>query len=77
MKKRFTRILAALALLVFTMPSLVAWGQTRADEVYKTALFGPNYNSKGVSSYTGNSWYSTTNGFQLDIVNANNNNKLK
>ena len=27
MKKRFTRILAALALLVFMMPSLVAWGQ--------------------------------------------------
>ncbi len=28
MKKRFTRILAALALLVFMAPSLVAWGQT-------------------------------------------------
>ena len=27
MKRNFTRILAAFALLVFTMPSLVAWGQ--------------------------------------------------
>ncbi len=28
MKRNFTKILAAFALLVFTMPSLVAWGQT-------------------------------------------------
>ena len=31
MKKRFTRIMAALALLVFMTPSMVAWGQTRED----------------------------------------------
>jgi hypothetical protein len=37
MKRNFTRILAAFALLVFTMPSLVAWGQTK-DEVVAYTL---------------------------------------
>ena len=36
MNKRFTKLIAALALLVFTMPSLVAWGQTRAEVVAYT-----------------------------------------
>ena len=31
MNKRFTKFLAALALLVFIAPSMVAWGQTRAE----------------------------------------------
>ena len=31
MKKTFTNLIAALALLVFMMPSLAGWGQTRAD----------------------------------------------
>ena len=31
MKRKFTKLLAAIALLVFMTPSLVAWGQTRAD----------------------------------------------
>ena len=31
MKRNITKFLAALALLVFTMPSLVAWGQTRTE----------------------------------------------
>lgn len=43
------------------------------NEVYKTALFGSSYNSAGVSSYS-NSWYSTNDGFRVDITNANNNN---
>ena len=47
-----------------------AWG---ADVVYKTAKFGSSYNSAKVSSYT-SSWYSTYDGFRVDIVNANNNN---
>lgn len=47
------------------------WG---AETVYKTALFGSSYNSKGVSSYTGVSFSSTNDGFTVDVVNANNNN---
>lgn len=35
MKKRFTRILAALALLAFMTPSMVAWGQTREEVTLK------------------------------------------
>ena len=31
MKRNFTKMMAALALLVFMMPSLVAWGQTREN----------------------------------------------
>ena len=57
-----------LMLLAISIPS--AWAE---DEVYKTALFGSSYNSKGVSSYTA-SWSSTNDGFTVDIVNANNNN---
>ena len=34
MKGKFTKIMAALALLVFMMPSLVAWGQTRTEVTY-------------------------------------------
>ena len=49
-----------------------------ADEVlYKTTLFGKDYNSSGVSGYDNVSWYSTTNGFRANIVNANNNNTTK
>jgi len=62
-----TRMLLLVALLV---GSVSAWG---ADEVYKTALFGSSYNSKGVSSYT-DTWYSTTSGFKVDIANFNNSN---
>ncbi len=43
------------------------------DVVYKTALFGSSYNSKGVSSYTG-SFSATNNGFTVDLANFNNNN---
>ena len=44
-----------------------------AESVYKTALFGSDYNSKGVSSYT-DTWTSTNDGFEVTIVNGNNNN---
>lgn len=43
------------------------------DVVYKTALFGSTNNSKGIGSYT-DTWYSTTDGFRVNIVNFNNNN---
>lgn len=47
----------------------VAW----ADEVvYKTALFGANYNSQGVSSYT-TTWTATNDGFTVTLENFNNN----
>ena len=46
-----------------------AWA---ADVVYKTAKFGKSYNSASVQSYS-NTWYSTYNGFKVDITNANNN----
>ena len=38
-----------------------------------TALFGSNYNSKGISSYS-SSWSATNDGFTVDLVNWNNNN---
>ena len=59
-----------LVMLLTLSVSADAWG---ADVVYKTAKFGSAYNSAKVSSYT-SSWYSTYDGFRVDIVNANNNN---
>ena len=44
-----------------------------AEVVYKTALFGSSYNSKGVSAYE-SEWSATNEKFTVDIVNANNNN---
>ena len=50
----------------------VAW----ADEVvYKTALFGSDYNSKTVSSYT-DTWTATNDGFVVTLANFNNNNNV-
>lgn len=48
-----------------------AWG---AEEVYKTALFGSSYNSKGVSGYTNVSFNATNNAFVVAVANFNNNN---
>ena len=62
-----TKLFLLVALLV---GSVSAWG---ADEVYKTALFGSNYNSGGISDYT-SSWSATNNGFTVNISNFNNNN---
>lgn len=45
-----------------------------ADTVYKTALFGSSYNSKGVSGYTGVSFDATNSGFKVNVANFNNNN---
>ena len=73
MKGKFTKIMAALALLVGLTIPMGMWGQTRAEEVYSTCLFGSSYNSQGVSSYTA-TWTTTNNGFTWTIVNGNNNN---
>ena len=72
MKREFTKLMAALALLLFIAP-LGMWGQTRTDEVYSTCLFGPDYNSKGVQDYT-STWSAENEGFTWTIVNGNNNN---
>ena len=63
--KLFFALFAMLALGVGN-----AWG---AETLYKTALFGENYNSKKVSSYT-DTWTATNDGFVVTVVNANNNN---
>ena len=63
--KLFFALFAMLALGVGN-----AWG---AETLYKTALFGANYNSKKVSSYT-DTWTATNNAFTVTVVNANNNN---
>lgn len=46
-----------------------------ADEIYKSAIFTKSSFSANSQAYTGSSFYSTTNGFRVDITNANNNNK--
>ena len=53
-----------------TLFSMMSFAQ---DVAYKTALFGANYNSKKISSYT-DTWTATNDGFTVTIVNANNNN---
>jgi len=73
MKKKFTILMALFALMLITLPGVVK-GQTKADQVYKTTLFGRDYNSKGVSGYGHNEWYATNEGFRVDIDYANNNN---
>ena len=49
---------------------------SRADAgeaIYKTALFGSSYNSKGTNKYD-QSWSATNNGFTVDLVYFSNNN---
>ena len=62
--KKFTLFLAA------AMLSSMSFA---AEAVYKTALFGSSYNSKGISAYE-SEWSATNDGFTVDIVNANNSN---
>ena len=65
--KQKLRLFTSLLLLAVAS---TAWG---AEEVYKTALFGSDYNSQGVSSYTA-TWTATNSGFTVSLVNFNNNN---
>ena len=60
-------------ILVFLMATLFSMMSFAQDVAYKTALFGANYNSKKISSYT-DTWTATNDGFTVTIVNANNNN---
>ncbi len=73
MKRRFTILTAALALLAFLAIPMGVWGQTRSEEVYSTCLFGSDYNNQSVGSYTA-TWTATNGDYTWTIVNGNNNN---
>jgi hypothetical protein len=75
MKRRFTILTAALALLVFMAPSMVAWGQTRTVQ---TATYGFETGDNGWTATTfvtnntaitahGGSKYGATNGTTADV----------
>ena len=51
MKQRFTKLLAAVALLVFMMPSMAGWGQTRGDVTLFEETFAA---STGTMGWSGN-----------------------
>ena len=72
MKRRFTILTAAIALLAFLAIPMGMWGQTRTEEVLSTCRFGASYN-QGNSSYTGT--FVVTNGsYTWTVGNGNNNN---
>lgn len=73
MKKRITFLMAAFTLLAFLAIPMGVWGQTRVEEVYSTCLFGSDYNSQSVGSYTA-TWTATNEDYTWTIVNGNNNN---
>ena len=62
MRKIFTLLIVAI------LATATSW----AVEPYKAALFGKDYNSKAVSSYT-DSWSATNAGFTVNLQNWNNN----
>ena len=72
MKRKFTKLMAALALLVFMTPTMAGWGQTRTtEEVYSTCLFGKDYdNNTTVNDYQ-STWTATNGNFSWAIVNGN------
>jgi len=73
MKKLLFNLRALMLLLLLMIVGVGnAWGE---EVVYKTALFGSSYNSKGVSSYTG-SFSATNDEFTVNLANFNNNNNL-
>lgn len=55
MKRKFTKLLAALGLLVFMMPSMVGWGQTTVTQTSFSAISGNVNNDSNVTyaSYKG------------------------
>lgn len=69
--RRYSALKHLTFMLLFLLGSLNVWG---GEEVYKTALFGSSYNSKGVSGYTNVSFSSTNEDFTVNVTNANNNN---
>ena len=73
MKRKFTILIAAIAAILMITQPLGTKGQTRATDAYKKTKFNSTNNSQGVQDYT-STWYNTTNGFRVDITNANNSN---
>lgn len=65
MKKSY---FVALLLVFLTIGTNAVWGEESSYQV----IFNSANNSMGVSSYT-RSWSNTTNGFKVNITNANNN----
>ena len=80
MNKLFTKIAGAVLGLTLTIGVGLGAGQhepqavhaAAEESVYKTALFGNVYNSKGVSSYT-ETWSATNDDFTVSLTNFNNN----
>ena len=72
MKRKFTFLIAAIMLLTMISQPTRLWGQATTD-AYKKTKFNSTNNSAGVQNYT-STWYNTTNGFRVDLTNANNNN---
>ena len=62
-----------LPILLLCLTLFVGVGNAWGDDLYKTAAFTKSSFSANSQSYTG-SFNSTTNGFTVAIVNANNNN---
>ncbi len=82
MNKRFTKLIAALALLVFMTPSLAGWGQTReevADVLVATSFAATSTTYTDFSDvtftsdavYAGNSAKTSNGGIQLRSKNSN------
>ncbi len=76
MKRRFTILTAALALLVSLAIPMGVWGQTR-EEVSLVALTFPDDNSENnglTSNQYQSTWTAIIGDFSWDISNFNNNN---
>lgn len=56
--------------LMLLLVASVGWA---TEVIYKTALFGPNYNSQEITSYT-ETWTATNGDFTVSLTNFNNNN---
>ena len=76
MKRKFTKLIAALALLLFVAPPMVGWGQTSGDifnESFETSsstvddwiLNGVSGHSNGYAVFDGGSAYTGSKGLHL------------
>ncbi len=70
MNKKFTILTAALALLTILAIPIGMWGQTRAEEVYSTCLFGGSY---GTSNNYASTWTATNGDYSWSVSNGNTN----
>ena len=70
MKRKFTILTAAFMLLTFLAVPLGMRGQTRAEEVYSTCLFGGTH---GTSSGYTSTWTATNGDFTWSVSNGNTN----